>query len=118
MTYTKRDFFEHILCNGSVWLHLDARHSEVVVPEHLAKREHLVLLWAFGSVLDFLVTDYGVSGDLDFKGFWLPVVVPWTAVFAMRGEDGRGMDWAEDAPFLKPEPKVKVERHLRLVHSR
>ena len=119
MKLTKRDVFEHILLNGPVWLHFDARAAGVEVPLRFKDNPHMVLTMGFGlnpPVRDLTVTERSVSGQLRFKGEPFDCVVPWSVVFGMRGEDGRGLVWPESMPDDN-ERKPGPVRHLRLVHS-
>src|SRR6185437_11844797 len=47
---------------------------------------------------DLRLDDEGMSCTLSFNRAPFFCVVPWSAVFAMVGEDGRGMVWPDDVP--------------------
>lgn len=47
---------------------------------------------------DLRVDEEGVFGTLSFKGVPFTCFVPWRSVFALVGEDGKGMVWSADMP--------------------
>src|SRR5262249_11337100 len=47
---------------------------------------------------DLRLDDDGMSCTLSFSRAGFFCVVPWSTVFAMVGEDGRGMVWPDDVP--------------------
>jgi len=47
---------------------------------------------------DLRVDEEGVFGTLSFKGVPFTCFVPWRAVFALVGEDGKGMVWSSEMP--------------------
>ena len=52
---------------------------------------------------DIRVTDEAFTADLNFDGFWAPVKVTWTGVFALESmNDARVAVWDEDAPEACP----------------
>ena len=53
------------------------------------------------------VDDDGVLGTLSFSRMPFTCSVPWDAVFALVGDDGRGMVWPESMP---PEIAAEVDR--------
>lgn len=97
----KKDFAEDLLGKGSVFLHLDPRQKGVRVPKWLRYDPQLVLQVGFEMpipITDLAVDDKGVSATLTFQRSPHFCSVPWDAVFAVVGEDGRGMLWPEDLP--------------------
>lgn len=109
----KKDVSRSFLLRGSVFLHLDPRKNGVVVPEWLRKQPQLVLQIGLDMPIpipDLRVDDAGVTGSLSFNRAPCLCVVPWDAVFAVVGEDGRGMVWPESMPS---EIAAEVEREAR-----
>jgi hypothetical protein len=51
---------------------------------------------------DLRLDDDGMSCTLSFNRSPFFCVVPWASVFAMVGEDGRGMVWPDDVPAEVP----------------
>lgn len=97
----KRDVARQLLLRGSVLVHLDPRRPEVDVPEWLADQAQLVLQIGFDlpiPIPDLRVTAEGVTGTLAFGDATHHCTVPWTAVFALLGEDAQGMLWPDDVP--------------------
>lgn len=96
----KLDVFRALLLKGSVFVHLDAR-DEVMVPYHLQGQEQVVIQVGLDMPVPIPDLEYntgGVSGTLSFKGKPFHVIVPWDSVFAIVGEDTKGMVWYDDMP--------------------
>jgi hypothetical protein len=84
-----------------VYVHLDPRHVTAVVPAWFKKQPQLVLQVGMNMpvpIPDLHVDDDGLSCTLSFNRSPFFCVVPWASVFAMVGDDGRGMVWPEDVP--------------------
>ena len=97
----KREVALVLLESGSIYLHLDPRRDRVVVPQPFRAQAELVLQFGYQlrvPIPDLEIDEEGVSGTLSFarRPFWCRV--PWSAVYAIAGEDGRGFRWAEDMP--------------------
>lgn len=97
----KKDVARALLLRGSVYVYLDPRRSGVRVPPWLAQQPQLVLQVGLDlpvPIPDLRVDDHGVFGTLSFSRAPFTVTVPWTAVFALVGDDGMGMVWPEEMP--------------------
>lgn len=97
----KKDVSLALLEQSSVFVHLDPRRDGVVVPPWLRKQPRLTLQVGLNMAIaipDLYVDEQGMSCTLSFNRSPFHCHVPWTAVFAMVGEDGRGMLWPEDVP--------------------
>jgi stringent starvation protein B len=106
----KKDVAQQLLLRGSVFVHLDPRRVEVEVPSWLSRQPQLVLQIGLDLAIpipDLRVDDDGVCGTLSFQREGHFCRVPWDAIFAVVGEDGRGMVWPEDLPL---EIAAEVER--------
>lgn len=106
----KRDVAKALLRKGSLFVHLDPRTKGVCVPPWLSEQPQLVLQVGFDMVIripDLQVDDEGVFGTLSFSRNPFPCTIPWDAVFALVGDDGRGLVWPESMP---PEIAAEVER--------
>ena len=106
----KKDVARALLLRGSLFVHLDPRAEGVVVPEFLKDQPQLVLQLGLDMpvpIPDLKVGDEGVHATLSFQRSPFTCEVPWDAVFAMAGDDGRGMVWPESMP---PEIIAEVER--------
>lgn len=82
-------------------MYLDPRGDEVAVPPWLARQPQLVLQVGLDlpvPIPDLRVDDEGVYGTLSFNRAPFTCSVPWSAVFALVGDDGMGMVWREDLP--------------------
>jgi stringent starvation protein B len=97
----KKDVALALLEGPSVFIHLDPRKPEVIVPPHFKKQPQLVLQVGLNMAVpipDLRVDDEGVTCTLSFNRspFWCRL--PWTAVYALVGEDKRGMIWPDEVP--------------------
>ncbi|HXU05681.1 MAG TPA: ClpXP protease specificity-enhancing factor SspB [Polyangia bacterium] len=82
-------------------MHLDARRPGVVVPQQLRGEPHLVLQYGHDlpiPIPDLEVDDYGVHATLSFSRAAHRTVVPWSAVYVVACDDGRGVLYSEDVP--------------------
>jgi stringent starvation protein B len=69
---------------------------------------------------DLRVDEEGIFGTLSFKGVPFSCFVPWGAVFALVGEDAKGMVWSREMPeeiasALVRESKRESEQRAELV---
>jgi stringent starvation protein B len=90
-----------LLERSSVYVHLDPRQDSVEVPAMFKKQPQLVLQVGMNMpvpIPDLRFDDDGMSCTLSFSRTPFFCVVPWASVFAMVGEDGRGMVWPDDVP--------------------
>jgi Stringent starvation protein B len=102
----KKDVAMALLQGPSVFIHLDPRKPEVVVPSYFKKQPQLVLQVGLNMAIaipDLKVDDEGVTCTLSFnrRPFWCRL--PWTAIYALvgealDGEDMKGMLWPDDVP--------------------
>jgi stringent starvation protein B len=106
----KRDVARALLLKGTVFVHLDPRSDEVRVPSWLKRQPQLVLQVGLDMpvpIPDLRVDDAGVFGTLSFNRTSFTCSVPWEAVFAVVGDDGRGMVWPGSMP---QEIAAEIER--------
>jgi stringent starvation protein B len=90
-----------LLERSSVYVHLDPRQEAVVVPNWFKKQPQLVLQVGMNMpvpIPDLRFDDDGMSCTLSFNRAPFFCVIPWASVFAMVGDDGRGMVWPDDVP--------------------
>jgi hypothetical protein len=109
----KKDVARALLLKGTVFVHLDPRSDSVAVPAWLKRQPQLVLQVGLDMpvpIPDLRVDDSGVIGTLSFSRTSFTCVVPWDAVFAVVGDDGRGMVWPASMP---PEIAAEVEREAQ-----
>jgi len=98
---TKQQAFLALLREGWTSLHLDARRPGVIVPQPLRGEPHLVLQYGHDlpiPIPDLEVDDYGVHATLSFSRAAHRTVVPWSAVYVVACDDGRGVLYSEDVP--------------------
>jgi len=73
----------------------------VVVPQQLRSEPHLVLQYGHDlpiPIPDLEVDEYGVRATLSFSRAAHRTVVPWSAVYVVACDDGRGVLYSEDVP--------------------
>jgi stringent starvation protein B len=97
----KKEVALALLEGPSMFVHLDPRRAGVVVPKRFLDKPQLVLqigLNMFIPIPDLKVDDEGITCTLSFDRapFWCRM--PWSAIYALVGEDGRGMMWPNDIP--------------------
>jgi stringent starvation protein B len=98
---SKQDAFLALLREGWTSLHLDARRAGVIVPTHLRTEAHLVLQYGHDlpiPIPDLEIDAYGVRATLSFARTPQLTVVPWSAVYVVACDDGRGVLYQEDVP--------------------
>lgn len=106
----KRDVANQLLRKGSLFIHLDPRVNDVVVPPWLRHQAQLVLQVGLDMPIpipDLRVDADGIFGTLSFSRTPFACNVPWNAIFALVGDEGRGMVWPESMPA---EIVAEVER--------
>ena len=98
---SKQQAFLALLREGWTSLHLDARRAGVAVPDSLRREPHLVLQYGHDlpiPIPDLEIDDYGVRATLSFSRTAHRTVVPWSAVYVVACDDGRGILYSEDVP--------------------
>jgi len=98
---SKQQAFLALLREAWTSLHLDARRPGVVVPQALRGEPHLVLQYGHDlpiPIPDLEVDEYGVRATLSFSRSAHRTVVPWSAVYVVVCDDGRGVLYSEDVP--------------------
>ncbi len=97
----KKEVALALLERSSVHVHLDPRAMGVVVPTWFKKQPQLVLQVGLNMpvpIPDLRLDEEGMSCTLSFNRAPFFCVVPWSSVYAMVGDDGRGMVWPDDVP--------------------
>lgn len=107
----KKYVFAALLLRGTVFIHLDPRKPGVVVPQRLKMQAQVVLQVGLDMpvpIPDLHRDNEKVSGTLSFKGVPFTCTIPWSAVFALVGDDAKGMVWKSELP---PEIVKEVEKN-------
>ena len=97
----KKDVALALLEQASMYIHLDPRADTVQVPAWFKKQPQLVLQVGLNMAVqipDLHVDEHGLSCTLSFNRSPFFCRIPWPAVFALVGENGQAMVWAEDVP--------------------
>jgi stringent starvation protein B len=106
----KKDVAFALLEGSDMFVHLDPRAAGVDVPVGFRKQAQLVLHVGMsqpGPTPDLRCDDAGITCTLSFNRQRHFCVIPWSAVFALIGLDGRGMVWPESVP---PEVQAQAAR--------
>ena len=111
----KLDVARALMLKGSLFLHLDPRVEDVMVPPWFKRQPQLVLQVGLDMpvpIADLRVDEQGVQATLSFNRTPFLCVVPWASVFALVGDDGRGMVWPESMPVeIAAEVDREHKRH-------
>lgn len=86
---------------ASVYVHLDPRGVDVRVPAWFKKQPQLVLQVGLNmavAIPDLDVGEEALSCTLSFNRRPEYCVIPWTAIYGLVGDDGRGMVWPDSVP--------------------
>ena len=97
----KKDVALALLEQASMYIHLDPRADAVQVPVSFKNQPQLVLQVGLNmavAIPDLHVDEQGLSCTLSFNRTPFFCMIPWPAVFALVGENGQAMVWAEDVP--------------------
>ena len=97
----KKEVALALLERSSVHVHLDPRAAGVMVPAWFKKQPQLVLQIGLNMpvpIPDLRLDEVGLSCTLSFNRSPFHCVIPWPSVYAMVGDDGRGMVWPDDVP--------------------
>jgi stringent starvation protein B len=97
----KKEVALALLERSNVDVYLDPRAKGVVVPPQFRKEPRLILKIGLNMpvpIPDLRLDEDSMSCTLSFNRSPFYCVVPWSSVFAMVGEDGRGMVWPDDVP--------------------
>lgn len=108
----KRDVAERLLAEGTIFVRLNPRGAHVVVPPWFKHQDDLALSFGLNMPIpipDLRVDQDGIFGTLRFSGTSYVCFVPWSAVFCITGDSGRGMVWFEDMP---PSVAALVEKEV------
>lgn len=109
----KKDVALALLEQSTVFVHLDPRSERVHVPVWFKKQPQLVLQVGLNMAVpipDLQVDDEGLSCTLSFSRTPHFCQIPWAVVFALVGDNGRGMVWPDDVP---PEVTAQAENQAR-----
>lgn len=97
----KRDVANALLEQSTIFVHLDPRSDQVKVPSWFKKQPQLVLQVGLNMAVripDLDIGEEALSCTLSFNRSPHFCWIPWEAVFALVGENGRGMVWPDDVP--------------------
>jgi stringent starvation protein B len=109
----KKDVALALLEQASVFVHLDPRTDKVFVPPWFKRQPQLVLQIGLNMAIpipDLEVNDVGLSCTLSFNRSPHKCQIPWSAVFALVGDNNRGMVWPDDVP---PEVTAEAEKQAK-----
>lgn len=116
-SFEKRHIFSALLKKSSVFVHLNGKIVGTGIPARLRLQEQVVLQFGLDMPIpipDLKWDDYCVSGTLSFKGVPYFCEVPWTDVYALVGEDSKGMVFQEDMPQSVRDEAERNRRNAEL----
>ena len=125
----KLEVARYLLAQGNLFVHLDPRLESVIVPPWYRTEPQLVLQIGLEMpvpIPELEVDTQGIYGTLSFNRSPFTCKVDWDAVFALAGDDGRGMVWPDSMPEeiseeiereagRKPPPVVEERPSLRVL---
>jgi stringent starvation protein B len=114
----KKDVALALLEQATVFVHLDPRNDKVFVPPWLKRQPQLVLQIGLNMAIpipDLEVDEAGLSCTLSFNRSPHRCQIPWAAVFALVGDNGRGMVWPNDVP---PEVAAEAEKQAKAAQAK
>ena len=96
----------------TVFLHLDARREGVKVPENHRTNPQLILRvgYMLTPPINLDLGDEAVTCTLSFNRAPFFCVIPWDAIYAVVGDDGRAAVWPDDIPPEAARLKEAVHR--------
>ena len=97
----KKDVALALLERTVLRIHLDPRRRQVVVPNWFKRQPQLALDVGLNlpvPIPDLDVGESGIACTLSFNRTPYYCFIPWHAVFALVGHDGKGMVWPDDVP--------------------
>lgn len=120
----KREVALALLQGSTVSVYLDPRGEDVYVPPWFKKQPQLMLQIGLNMpvpIPDLDVGEDALSCTLSFNRRPEFCRIPWASVYALVGQDGRGMIWPDDVPAevaaqAEGRPaSPKASSHLRAV---
>lgn len=109
----KKDVTLALLKQSSIFVHLDPRQKGVRVPEGFKKQPQLVLQLGLNMAVpipDLDVGEEGIGCTLSFNRTPHYCWIPWQAIFALVGENHRGMVWPDDVPKEVADQSAQQQR--------
>lgn len=96
----------------TVFLHLDARRAGVKVPENHSTNPKLILRvgYMLTPPINLDLGDEAVTCTLSFNRAPFFCVIPWEAIYAVVGDDGRAAVWPDDVPPEAEQLREVVQR--------
>jgi stringent starvation protein B len=132
---SKKDVALAFLERSTVRIFLDPRKNGVVVPPWFKNQPQLLLDVGLNTAIaipDLHLDDDALSCTLSFNRSPFYCVLPWSAVFALVGDEERAVVWPDDVPpevqleskappkrpmAIVPEPEVPVTKGPKAVPS-
>lgn len=96
----------------TVYIHLDARRDGVKVPDHHRQNPQLILRvgYMLTPPINIHLGDESVTCTLSFNRVPFGCELPWDAIYAIVGDDGRAAVWPDDIPPEAAKLKEAVQR--------
>lgn len=113
-----RDVRKALSTGEAVWLRINPRAPNVVVPTQYSDLPELVLCFGYElhpPIPDLAFDPVTISGILAFRGVPFHCVIPWDAVHAYNTSIGPASCVTETSPETPAEAKARKRAHLKLV---
>lgn len=101
MTTEKRQILLELLKDAWVYVHLDPRREEVLLPDFLRQEPRVVLQYGYNMpvpIADLTIDEEGIKATLSFRRQPYSTLVPWSAIFALSDGEERHFVWEADVP--------------------
>lgn len=99
---TKRQVFDAILGRcPTLFMHIDATAKGVDLPPSRRGKTEIVLQVGMNMpvpITAMSTTEYSFEGTLSFAGIPYHCTIPWDAVYALVGDDNKGIVYDQDMP--------------------
>ncbi len=120
MNITKRDVLISLLSRGSIFVMVDPKIKNILIPERLMKEEQFQLLIGYNlpnPILDLKIDELGITGTLFFNREPFYCSIPWEAVFGFSWGQDEGMLFTRTKRTPKPIAPTPTKPALRLVKN-
>ena len=92
------DLFSQWIAGEDIYVQLDAREEEVVVPQ--SHKDDPMLTLKMSNSFNYIpnINENGIAVNLRFDGSYFECSIPWEKVWGLRTESGEQKIWKEDIP--------------------
>ncbi|MDB5716151.1 MAG: Stringent starvation protein [Sphingomonadales bacterium] len=100
---SKKDVAKQLMLRGSIFVHVasKSKRDDLKLPSKYRNQDQTVLQFGLDMPIpihNLEINVASISGTLSFGGTPFFCNVPWECVFAIVGDDAKGIVWNEDMP--------------------